>query len=88
MGREQSCLGHISGRCGARSGTGQQLGRSDCQRSNSTRRKWRCYRAKEVREVTEGRVPAVLNLEGKIDYNAGQNAKARLPMKLGAAEVE
>jgi Family of unknown function (DUF5681) len=39
--------------------------------------------AREVREVTEGRTPATLNLEGKIDYAAGQNAKRRLLKQLG-----
>jgi len=40
--------------------------------------------AREVRrEVTEGRTPATLNLEGKIDYAAGQKAKEQLMRKLG-----
>jgi hypothetical protein len=38
--------------------------------------------AKELREVTEGRVPSVSNLEGKIDYTAGQSAKEQLLKKL------
>lgn len=42
--------------------------------------------AKEVREATEGRVPAAVSLEGKIDYAAGQSAKAQLMKKLGASE--
>ena len=42
--------------------------------------------AKEIREVTEGRVPAALNLEGKIDYSAGQTAKQQLMKMLGEPE--
>jgi hypothetical protein len=40
--------------------------------------------AKEIREVTEGRLPETLNLEGKIDYSAGQSAKDVLAGKLGS----
>ena len=42
--------------------------------------------AREIREVTEGRVPAALNLEGKIDYSAGQTAKQQLMKILGEPE--
>ena len=42
--------------------------------------------AREIREVTEGRVPAALNLEGKIDYSAGQTAKQQLMKMLGEPE--
>ena len=42
--------------------------------------------AREIREVTEGRVPAAVNLEGKIDYSAGQTAKQQLMKMLGEPE--
>lgn len=38
--------------------------------------------AKEVREVTEGRLPESLSVDGKIDYTAGETAKDRLMSKL------
>lgn len=38
--------------------------------------------AKEVREVTEGKLPERIDLAGQIDYTAGQDAKARLLGKL------
>src|SRR2546430_10505060 len=42
--------------------------------------------AREIREVTEGRVPAALNLEGKIHYSAGQTAKQQLMKMLAEPE--
>jgi hypothetical protein len=39
--------------------------------------------AKEIREVTEGKLPESLNLDGKIDYTAGAEAKDILAGKLG-----
>lgn len=42
--------------------------------------------AKEMREVTEGRLPENISLIGKIDYNAGQTAKEQLMSKLGEEE--
>lgn len=41
--------------------------------------------AKEVREVTEGRLPESLSVDGKIDYTAGESAKDRLLGKLMGA---
>lgn len=38
--------------------------------------------AKELREVTEGKLPDTLNLEGNINYNAGKSAKDILTAKL------
>jgi hypothetical protein len=42
--------------------------------------------AREITDRTEGRVPATMNLEGKIDYAAGQSAKELLMKKLGTLE--
>lgn len=42
--------------------------------------------AKRTLDRTEGRVPASVSLEGKIDYAAGQSAKEQLMKKLGGAE--
>ena len=39
--------------------------------------------AKELAERTEGRVPAAVNVEGKIDYAAGRSATEQLMKKLG-----
>jgi len=39
--------------------------------------------AKEVPAVTEGRVPAAVNVEAKIDYAAGRSAKEQLLKTLG-----
>jgi hypothetical protein len=39
--------------------------------------------ARELAERTEGRVPASVSQEGKIDYAAGQQAKQQLMKKLG-----
>jgi hypothetical protein len=41
--------------------------------------------AKEVREVAEGRTPAALNVESKIDYAGGESAKRQLLKKLAAS---
>lgn len=38
--------------------------------------------AKEIREVTEGKLPESVSIDGKIDYTAGENAKDRLLNKL------
>ena len=38
--------------------------------------------AKELREVTEGKLPESISVDGKIDYTAGENAKDRLMNKL------
>ena len=43
--------------------------------------------AKELAERTEGRVPAAVNVEGKIDYAAGRSAKEQLMKKLGDSTV-
>ena len=40
--------------------------------------------ARELCDRTEGRVPASVNVEGKIDYAAGQDAKEQLLKRLGA----
>jgi hypothetical protein len=40
--------------------------------------------ARELAERTEGHVPVAVSQEGKIDYAAGQDAKAQLLKKLGA----
>ena len=42
--------------------------------------------AKEIREVTEGRLPAQVDASRKIDYSAGQTAKQRLMKMLGELE--
>lgn len=44
--------------------------------------------AKEVREVTEGRLPERIDLSGKIDYNAGAEAKDILAGKLVKKDEE
>jgi len=40
--------------------------------------------ARELADRTEGRVPTAVNVEGKIDYAAGQRAKEELMKELGS----
>jgi hypothetical protein len=42
--------------------------------------------AREITDRTEGRVPASVSLEGKIDYAAGQSAKEQLLKRLGSSK--
>lgn len=44
--------------------------------------------AKEIREVTEGRLPESVNMTGSIDYTAGQGAKELLLGKIVGSQLQ